>query len=142
MGDKIRTMREAEGGTLRRKLSKRERQQVYEMCNGHCAYCGCKIPFKGFHVDHVLCMKNYEYMDESIDTIQNMLPACGSCNRYKSTYDLETFRKMLSGIPKRLSRDVSTYNIALRFGLVEEHHEPIRFYFERIPKLDPEGEGK
>ncbi|WP_300781971.1 HNH endonuclease [uncultured Acetatifactor sp.] len=112
---------------MRRKLSKAERRQVYEKCNGHCAYCGCEIPFKGFNVDHVLCMRNSEYMDASIDTVENMLPSCGSCNRYKSTYDLETFRKMLSGIPKRLARDVSTYNIALRFGMVEEYHEPYSF---------------
>ena len=116
---------------MRRKLSKVERQQVYEKCGGRCAYCGCEIPFKGFNVDHVLCLRNFEYMDESIDTIANMFQSCRSCNQYKSTYDLETFRKMLSGIPKRLARDVSTYNIAVRFGLVEEHNKPIQFYFER-----------
>lgn len=116
---------------MRKRLTKEERKIVYDKCRGHCAYCGCEIPFKGFHTDHVLCMRNFEYMDESVDTVKNMLPSCGSCNRYKSTYDLETFRKMLSGIPKRLSRDVSTYNIAKRFGMVEEHNEPIVFYFEK-----------
>lgn len=55
----------------------------------------------------------------------------GSRADHASNYDLETFRKMLSGIPKRLSRDVSTYNIAKRFGMVEEHNEPIVFYFEK-----------
>ncbi len=110
---------------MRRKLTKTERKIVYDKCSGHCAYCGCEIPFKGFHVDHVRCMRNFEYMDESIDTVENMLPSCGSCNRYKSTYDLETFRKMLSGI---------------RYGMVEEHHEPIRFYFEKIQAMAREVE--
>lgn len=126
---------------MRRKLSKTERKIVYDKYNGHCAYCGCEIPFKGFNVDHVLCMRNYEYMDESIDTVGNMLPSCGSCNRYKSTYDLETFRRMLSGIPRRLARDVGTYNIAVRYGMVEEHHGPVRFYFEKAVSGQPETGG-
>ena len=117
---------EKEDIIMRRRLTKSERKAVYDKCGGHCAYCGCEIPFKGFHVDHIKSFRLHE-----IDTIENMLPACGSCNRYKSTYDLETFRRMLSGIPKRLARNVSTYNIAVRFGIVEEHNEPIKFYFER-----------
>lgn len=121
---------------MRKKLTVNERKAIYAKTNGHCAYCGCEIAFKGFHADHVLCLRNYEYMDDilgkKIDDVENMLPSCGSCNRYKSTYDLETFRKMLSGIPKRLARDVSTYNIAVRYGMIEEHSEPIQFYFEKI----------
>lgn len=127
---------------VRRRLTKAERQAVYDKCNGHCAYCGCEIPFKGFHVDHVKCLRNYEYMDEllgiEVDGIENMLPSCSSCNRYKATFDLETFRKMLSGITKRLARDVSTYNIAVRFNMIEEHNEPIIFYFERMKEREDE----
>lgn len=121
---------------MRKPLTKTERKAVYEKYDGHCAYCGCEIPFKGFHVDHMKCIKNYEYLEEftgiDVHSIENMMPSCGSCNRYKSTYELEIFRKMLSGIPKRLARDVSTYNIAVRFGMVEEHNEPIKFYFEKV----------
>jgi hypothetical protein len=84
------------------------------------------------------CLRHYEYTEEftgiDVHSIENLMPSCGSCNRYKATMDLETFRRMLSGIPKRLARDVCTYNIAVRFGLIEEHHEPIRFYFERMDK--------
>lgn len=121
---------------MRRRLSQAERKDVYDKYNGHCAYCGCDIPFKGFNVDHLHCLRNYEYTEEftgiDVHSIDNLMPACGSCNRYKATMDLETFRKMLSGIPKRLARDVSTYNIAVRFGMIEEHNEPIKFYFERM----------
>lgn len=121
---------------MRQRLTKSERKIVYDKYNGHCAYCGCEIPFKGFHVDHLHCIRNYEYTEEftgvDVHSTENLMPSCGSCNRYKSTFDLEDFRKMLSGIPKRLARDVSTYNIALRYGMIEEHKEPIKFYFERI----------
>lgn len=46
--------------------------------------------------------------------------------------DLETFRKQLQKIPDRLKRDVCTYNIALRYGMVQKNREPIKFYFEKV----------
>ena len=121
---------------MRRRLSQAERKDVYDKYNGHCAYCGCDIPFKGFNVDHLHCLRNYEYTEEftgiDVHSIDNLMPACGSCNRYKATMDLETFRKQLQKIPDRLQRDVCTYNIALRYRMVQENREPIKFYFERV----------
>ena len=32
-------------------ISKSKREAVYQKYNGHCAYCGCEIPEKGFNVD-------------------------------------------------------------------------------------------
>ncbi|MGN1331413.1 MAG: HNH endonuclease [Lachnospiraceae bacterium] len=121
---------------MRQRLTQTERKAVYDKYNGHCAYCGCDIPFKGFNVDHLHCLRNYEYTEEftgiDVHSIDNLMPACGSCNRYKATMDLETFRKQLQKIPDRLQRDVCTYNIALRYRMVQENREPIKFYFERI----------
>ena len=116
----------------RKPIPKNIRQSVYEKCNGHCAYCGCEISFKGFNVDHVKCLRNHEWEDDSIDKIDNMLPSCRSCNQYKSTYELEVFREQLSKIPERIERDVSTYGIAKRFGMVVEQRKPIKFYFEKL----------
>lgn len=42
------------------------------------------------------------------------------------------FRKQLQKIPDRLARDVCTYNIAVRYGMVQENREPIKFYFEKM----------
>lgn len=121
---------------MRKQLTKAERKAVYDKYNGHCAYCGCEIAFKGFQVDHMHCMRNYEYLEEftgiDVHSMENLMPSCGSCNRYKSTFDLELFRKMLSGIPERLARDITTYKIALRYGMVKENNEPIKFYFEKV----------
>ena len=123
---------------MRQRLTQVERKAVYDKYNGHCAYCGCEIPFKGFNVDHLYCLRNYEGTEEStgidVYSIDNLMPACGSCNRYKATMDLETFRKQLQKIPDRLQRDVCTYNIALRYRMLQENREPIRFYFERVKK--------
>ena len=121
---------------MRKAIPKSIRKQVYAKYNGHCAYCACEIPEKGFNVDHLYCLRNYEYTEEftgiDVHSIDNLMPACGSCNRYKATMDLETFRKQLRKIPDRLKRDVSTYNIAVRFGMVLENREPIKLYFEKV----------
>ena len=121
---------------MRRRLSQAERKAVYDKYNGHCAYCGCDIPFKGFNVDHLHCLRNYEYTEEftgiDVHSIDNLMPACGSCNRYKATMDLETFRKQLQKIPDRLQRDVCTYNIALRYKMGQENRKAIKFYFVRV----------
>ena len=45
-------------------ISKKTREIIYNKYNGHCAYCGCEIPFKGFNVDHLHCIRNYEYTEE------------------------------------------------------------------------------
>lgn len=125
---------------MRKPISKSVRKLVYAKYNGHCAYCGCEIPEKGFNVDHLHCIRNYEYTEEftgiDVHDISNLMPSCGSCNRYKATMDLETFRKELQKIPDRLKRDVCTYNIALRYGMVVEDREPIKFYFEKVGGVD------
>lgn len=109
----------------RRKLSKEERMKVYEKCKGHCAYCGCTLEYKDMQVDHV---KPIHRGGE--DDIFNMLPACRSCNHYKSTLELEEFRKYLSEIPKRLMRDSIPFQVGFRFGVVSCQTEPVKFYFE------------
>lgn len=45
---------------MRKPIPKSVRKQVYAKYNGHCAYCGCEIPEKGFNVDHLHCLRNYE----------------------------------------------------------------------------------
>lgn len=113
----------------RRRLSAKERKEVYKKCGGRCAYCGCEIPFRGFNADHVQC---FAWNGAESDVVENMLPACRSCNNYKHTMLLETFRKELEKIPDRLQRDVNTFGIAKRYGMIVEHREPIKFYFEKL----------
>lgn len=114
---------------MRNPISKKTRQEVYKKYGGFCAYCGCQLPEKGFHIDHKHCVRNYDGK-EDVNDISNLMPSCRSCNKYKATLDLEDFREMISGIPGRLRRDSITYNIALRYGLVDEHEKKIKFWFE------------
>lgn len=111
---------------MRRKLSKSERMQVYEKCNGHCAYCGCELEYKNMQVDHVEPIRH-----GGKDELENMLPACRSCNHYKSMMDIETFRIMVEKMPDTLMRDSVTYKNAVRFGLVIQNKSPVQFYYEK-----------
>lgn len=112
---------------MRRKLKKAERQQVYNKCNGHCAYCGCELEYKDMQIDHVTPLRI-----GGSDELSNMLPACRSCNHYKATFDIEGYRGYLGGIPHRLMRDSIPFQVATRFGIVQHIKNEVTFYFETI----------
>ncbi len=117
----------------RRKLSKAERQAIYDKYDGHCAYCGEKITLQQLQVDHVIPMEFHEVYKatgQNLDDLWNMLPACRSCNHYKSTLTLDKFRQALENQPAVLLRDNATYKIAVRYGTVRHNPKPIKFYFE------------
>ena len=109
----------------RKKLKKEERENIYNKYNGRCAYCGSKIEYKDMQIDHVVPLRI-----GGKDEISNMLPSCRSCNHYKATLDIEGFRKYLSKIHDRLTRDSVAYRVAERFGIVEYKTDKVKFYFE------------
>lgn len=113
--------------TKRRRLSPAERQQVYDKTGGHCAYCGEEITLSQMQVDHVKSL----YGENGTDTLDNMLPACRSCNHYKGSCTLEGFREMLGKMPDTLMRDSVTYKNAVRYGLVIPQPHKVVFYFEK-----------
>lgn len=112
--------------TERKKLTKAERQAVYDKMEGHCAYCGCEISLQTMRVDHIVPLRK-----GGPDTMDNMWPACRSCNHYKRGNTLEGWRKMLEATPETLERDCYTYRQAVRFGTVTPTPKKITFYFER-----------
>ena len=79
--------------STRRRLTKEERRAVYEKMGGHCAYCGCKLRYSDMQVDHVVPLNGYSV--QGPDELDNMLPACRSCNHYKASASLEGFRKLV-----------------------------------------------
>lgn len=110
----------------RRRLTKAERQAVYDKMCGHCAYCGTPITIKDMQADHVIPLKK-----GGADEVGNMLPACRSCNHYKSTLTVEQFRDCIERWPGVLMRDNTTYKNAVRFGVVTPTPLLVVFYFER-----------
>ena len=123
--------------TKRKKFSKLERQQVYDKFSGHCAYCGCGITLQQMQIDHKDCVDIYAGIYEAdgkdINNIDNLFPACRSCNYYKSTMTIERFRQALECMPKVLMRDSVTYKNAVRYGLINHPENPkVKFYFEKV----------
>lgn len=114
----------------RKRLRKSERMDIYNKTNGRCAYCGFELRYEDMQVDHIVPLNGWS--QKGSDTIDNMLPACRSCNHYKSRSTLEGFRKMVEAMPDVLMRDSVTYRNAVRFGLVTPSKHQVKFYFEQI----------
>lgn len=115
------------------------REEVYNKCNGHCAYCGVNITIKQMQVDHVKPL----YRNDSVTTLEvwgvergtndinNLLPSCSRCNKWKSTYSLEMFRNIVESSIDRLQRDTPNYRLAKDYGLITVEKKPVIFFFER-----------
>lgn len=119
----------------RRKLTRAERAEVYAKYGGHCAYCGEKITQAQMQVDHKIPMELYEAyaaIGQDLDTMDNYMPACRSCNHYKSSMTLEKFRAAIERFPTVLARDSVTYRNAVRFGMVKPNPHPVIFHFEQL----------
>ena len=130
-------------------IPKKSREIVLNKYGGRCAYCGCELKGK-FQVDHLISQRNFEWHLRNqykipaflehltladVNHIDNLMPACCSCNNYKSTCDLETFRKEIQMQPERLMRAKPMVRLAERFGLVKIQEKPVVFYFETVSDL-------
>lgn len=82
------------------------------------------------------CVRSQALRKGGANALDNMLPACRSCNHYKGSLTVEQFRKSVERMPEVLARDSVTYKNAVRFGLVCPVLRPVTFYFERCEKLE------
>lgn len=115
----------------RKPIPKKIREQVYQMFNGHCAYCGCKLEFKDMQVDHLIPIWSQNGSSE----LENLMPACRMCNFYKSTFTLDKFRENLETLYERLAKSF-IYRLALKYGLIQESQKHIKFYFEELEEVN------
>ena len=108
----------------RKRFTQKEREAVLNKYEKHCAYCGKLLNMHTLRVDHLVPIKKGGSND-----FDNLMPACNSCNYYKSSKDLRTFRKDLKAIAGRIEKTF-TGNLAYRYGML--HFPPkIVFWFER-----------
>lgn len=116
----------------RKAINKKLRQQVFDKCNGHCAYCGCDLTLKTMQVDHVESVFNAEYWDrkEVDNSFDNLMPACRQCNFYKGAYDLEVFRREMKSLMERV-RKPFIFRLAEKYRMVQELAWDGKFYFEK-----------
>ncbi|EHW2122393.1 HNH endonuclease [Salmonella enterica subsp. enterica serovar Montevideo] len=137
-------------------LTRKQRERLRMKFGGRCAYCGCELPEKGWHADHVQavlrkserCMKSAEkgifrlkstgdVFRPEADCPENIFPSCAPCNLLKTTYSLEMFRKQVSLQVERGRRSSVNFRTAERFGLISVVNKPVVFWFEQY-----EGENK
>lgn len=116
--------------TARKTTPKKIRELVYLKYDRHCAYCGVLLEKRELRVDHKVSLAKGGSND-----LDNLMPACHDCNRYKLFYDLEIFRmmlgKMIKGYPKHLRE-----RLAVKYGY--SHIRPEwdgEFYFEKVDRL-------
>ena len=118
-------------------INKAKREAVYKKYDGHCAYCGREIEYKDMQVDHFLPLKAWGIEDAGTDDLSNLMPACRTCNHYKRANSLETFRRYIYEIPKKL-RTNYIYKVGLIYGNVSDIEKPIKFYFEMVDSKNNE----
>lgn len=112
-------------------IPKKTRERVYAKYGGHCAYCGRSISYRDLQVDHFRPLGAYQDKNRGTDDFDNLMPSCRMCNHYKRAHSLETFRRYIEEIPRKL-KDNYIYKVGLAYGLVVENKKPIKFYFEEV----------
>ncbi len=107
-----------------------DRNKIWLLFDKHCAYCGTELKDstgKHMHVDHVQPIyRNSRNLDD-----KDLFPSCPKCNMYKSTLPIESFRIELKRTEIQLKRSTS-YNLAVRFGMIEFKEWDGLFYFEKL----------
>jgi len=117
-------------------MNKETRKFIHEKYNGHCAYCGIKMTIKEMQVDHLVSQFHFKfkmaekYTDKELNDIENLMPSCRVCNKWKSCHSVEHFRFEIQEQLKRLNEYSSNFRLAKKYGLVEEKPQSILFYFE------------
>ncbi len=127
--------------------TKEQRSIIYAKMLGHCGYCGMVIRYDEMQVDHIIPKNDYvSYVVNKLripkflshltvddcDNMDNLICSCRVCNKWKSTFDLELFRKEISEQIKRLNDYSTNFRIAKKYSLIIENPQPIVFYFEKL----------
>jgi 5-methylcytosine-specific restriction endonuclease McrA len=115
------------------------REEVGLKCGKRCAYCGVEITLKQMQVDHIQphwhTFTEHQASQANIvkgsHDLDNLNPSCARCNKWKSTYSVEHFRKVVETSLERLERDTPNFRLARDYGLIEVVEKPVIFYFER-----------
>ena len=122
------------------RLTKAQRQALREKFGGRCAYCGGQLGER-WHADHIQPVVRNDWLKvprspnhPERHVFENLNPACAPCNIDKRSLSLEDWRLMIQRSADVLTRDVSTFRRAVRYGLVEIKAPAVEFFFERAAR--------
>ena len=119
-------------------ITKKTRIAVYKKYDGHCAYCGRYIAYNDMQVDHFKPQKAWNAEASGTDAIENLMPSCRMCNHYKRAHDLETFRRYIAEITRKLQENY-IFKIGVVYGNVLPNEKEIKFSFEKVRNPDATG---
>lgn len=89
------------------------------------------VAYNDMQVDHFKPQRAWNPEDSGTDDIENLMPSCRMCNHYKRAHDLETFRRYIAEIPRKLQENY-IYKVGIAYGNVLENPKAIKFYFEKV----------
>lgn len=127
-------------------ISKAQRQQVFEMFGGRCAYCGRDLPAR-WHVDHVEPVMRIPLTGHREDgfrvengdrhRLDNFMPACPPCNIDKHAMTPERWKGWLK-VRLEALRKTPGFRLLEAHGLVTATGSEIRFLYEDVAASEDE----
>lgn len=97
-----------------------KREKAFNLTKGRCFYCGCKLEFNNFYLDHHIPKAKGGKFEG------NTVPACWECNALKSDKDVEEFRESIN---ECMEKDIHAKIIAKYYHIKKK---PIKFYYEKM----------
>ena len=118
-----------------KKISKQQREAVFNKYGGRCAYCGCELTLRTMQVDHIKAVYTSSLENNGVETqddnLENLNPSCRQCNFYKGTLDIEQFRKKIMTTLYETCQNTFQAKLAKKLGMLTVKQFD-KFYFERI----------
>ena len=127
-------------------MNKDLRLRIYNKYDNQCAYCGRNIEYKDMQVDHLhpkarghyynseMMKSRYGLRGDTVESFENLMPSCYSCNHYKRSHILEEFRTLVASLHKRISKLYIT-KVANDYGLITFKEFDGKFWFETYEKV-------
>ena len=113
-----------------KKSLKKLKPHVWNKTHGYCYYCGTKITLDSMNIDHLIPEKK-----GGAHNLDNLFPACQTCNSSKGTKTLEEFRysnKMKLFNKKHNITFSQEQYIFLKANGLDIKLPDYRFWFERM----------
>ena len=118
-----------------KRISKQQREAVFNKYGGRCAYCGCELTLRTMQVDHIKAVYTSSLENDGVETqddnLENLNPSCRQCNFYKGTLDIEQFRNKIKTTLYETCQNTFQAKLAKKLGMMKVTQFD-KFYFEKI----------